>query len=350
MWIIYLLVLIIMLGSLILVHELGHFLVAKKCGVHIYEFSIGMGPLIYKRIGKDNIQYSIRALPIGGYVQMAGEVMEDDNKVKKEKFMCNKPWWQRVLILVAGVTMNFITAFLLLFVVALIWGASSTEPVITNVMEDSAYEEAGGLSGDTILEVDGKTTKTWDRAQVLLTLSNQKGYYEIKVRHSDGEEEVLKVTPKETTLEDGTQTKVFGISVVPTITRGIIPSIKYAFSKFTSIYQSMFTIIGGLFTGRISTNSLSGPVGMYSIVEQSFALGLAQILYLTAYISINLGFMNLLPFPAFDGGHVVFILIEKIRGGKPIDKNIEGWFHTIGFMVLMLLMIYITIKDIIRLF
>ena len=160
MWIIYLLVLIIMLGSLILVHELGHFLVAKKCGVHIYEFSIGMGPLIYKRIGDDNILYSSRALAIGGYVQMAGEVMEDDNKVKKEKFMCNKPWWQRVLILVAGVTMNFITAFLLLFVVALIWGASSTEPVITNVMEDSAYEEAGGLSGDTILEVDGKTTKT----------------------------------------------------------------------------------------------------------------------------------------------------------------------------------------------
>ena len=349
MWIVYLIILIIMLGSLILVHELGHFLVAKKCGVHIYEFSIGMGPIIHKHIGKDNIQYSIRALPIGGYVQMAGEVTEDDDNIKKSDFMCNKKWWQRILILIAGVTMNFITAFILLFIIALIWGASSTDPIVTSVMENSAYAEAGGLAGDTILEVDGKRTKTWDRAQVLLILSNDTGYYNIKVRHEDGTEETLKVTPKDTVLEDGTSSKVFGISVVPTIERGLIPSLKYAFSKFTSIYQSMFTIIGGLFTGRISTNSLSGPVGIYSIVEQSFALGLSQLLYLTAYISINLGFMNLLPFPAFDGGHIVFVLIEKLRG-KPVDKNIEGWFHAVGFMLLMLLMIYITIKDIIRLF
>lgn len=349
MWIVYLLVLIIILGFLVLVHELGHFLVAKKCGVHIYEFSIGMGPILHKHIGKDNIQYSIRALPIGGYVQMAGEVTEDDDNIKKEDFMCNKKWWQRILILIAGVTMNFITAFILLFVIALIWGASSTDPVVTSVMENSAYAEAGGLAGDTILEVDGKKTSTWDRAQVLLILSNDTGYYNIKVRHENGNEETLKVTPKDTILEDGTSSKVFGISVVPTIEKGLIPSLKYAFSKFTSIYQSMFTIIGGLFTGRISTNSLSGPVGIYSIVEQSFALGLSQLLYLTAYISINLGFMNLLPFPAFDGGHIVFVLIEKLRG-KPVDKNIEGWFHAVGFMLLMILMIYITIKDIIRLF
>ena len=263
--------------------------------------------------------------------------------------MCNKKWWQRILILIAGVTMNFITAFILLFVIALIWGASSTDPVVTSVMENSAYAEAGGLAGDTILEVDGKKTSTWDRAQVLLILSNDTGYYNIKVRHENGSEETLKVTPKDTILEDGTSSKVFGISVVPTIEKGLIPSLKYAFSKFTSIYQSMFTIIGGLFTGRISTNSLSGPVGIYSIVEQSFALGLSQLLYLTAYISINLGFMNLLPFPAFDGGHIVFVLIEKLRG-KPVDKNIEGWFHAVGFMLLMILMIYITIKDIIRLF
>ena len=349
MWIVYLLVLIIILGSLVLVHELGHFLVAKKCGVHIYEFSIGMGPILHKHIGKDNIQYSIRALPIGGYVQMAGEVTEDDDNIKKEDFMCNKKWWQRILILIAGVTMNFITAFILLFVIALIWGASSTDPVVTSVMENSAYAEAGGLAGDTILEVDGKKTSTWDRAQVLLILSNDTGYYNIKVRHENGNEETLKVTHKDTILEDGTSSKVFGISVVPTIEKGLIPSLKYAFSKFTSIYQSMFTIIGGLFTGRISTNSLSGPVGIYSIVEQSFALGLSQLLYLTAYISINLGFMNLLPFPAFDGGHIVFVLIEKLRG-KPVDKNVEGWFHAVGFMLLMILMIYITIKDIIRLF
>lgn len=349
MWIIYIIILILMLGILVLVHELGHFLVAKKCGVHIYEFSIGMGPVIFKHMGKDNIQYSIRALPIGGYVQMAGEVMEDDDKVDKSKFMCNKPWWQRVLILVAGVMMNFITAFVLLFLIAIIWGANSTTPKILKVQENSAYSLAGGKDGDVILAVDNKKTKTWDRAQVLLTLDNKKEYYEIKVRHEDNTEETLKVKPQESVLEDGSKTKVFGISIVSEKSYGLGASIKYAASKFTSIYESMFTIIGGLFTGKLGVNSLSGPVGMYSIVEQSFALGLAQIIYLTAYISINLGFMNLLPFPAFDGGHVVFIIIEKLRG-KPIDKNIEGWCHAIGFLILMLLMIFITIKDIVNIF
>ena len=332
MWIIYIIILILMLGILVLVHELGHFLVAKKCGVHIYEFSIGMGPVIFKHMGKDKIQYSIRALPIGGYVQMAGEVMEDDDKVDKSKFMCNKPWWQRVLILVAGVMMNFITAFVLLFLIAIIWGANSTTPKILKVQENSAYSLAGGKDGDVILAVD-----------------NKKEYYEIKVRHEDNTEETLKVKPQESVLEDGSKTKVFGISIVSEKSYGLGASIKYAASKFTSIYESMFTIIGGLFTGKLGVNSLSGPVGMYSIVEQSFALGLAQIIYLTAYISINLGFMNLLPFPAFDGGHVVFIIIEKLRG-KPIDKNIEGWCHAIGFLILMLLMIFITIKDIVNIF
>lgn len=349
MWIIYIIILILMLGILVLVHELGHFLVAKKCGVHIYEFSIGMGPVIFKHMGKDKIQYSIRALPIGGFVQMAGEVMEDDDKVDKSKFMCNKPWWQRVLILVAGVTMNFITAFVLLFLIAIIWGANSTTPKIAKVQEGSAYSLAGGKDGDVILAVDNKKTKTWDRAQVLLTLDNKKEYYEIKVRHEDNTEETLKVKPQESVDEEGNKTKVFGISIASEKSYGLGASIKYAASKFTSIYESMFTIIGGLFTGKLGVNSLSGPVGMYSIVEQSFALGLAQIIYLTAYFSINLGFMNLLPFPAFDGGHVVFIIIEKLRG-KPIDKNIEGWCHAIGFLILMLLMIFITIKDIVNIF
>lgn len=349
MWILGIIVLLLMLSALILVHEAGHFFVAKKCGVHIYEFSIGMGPLVCKKVGKDGIQYSIRAFPIGGYVQMAGEVMEDDEKIDKKKFMCNKPWWQRVLILIAGVTMNFITAFVLLFTIALIWGAPSTDAVITNVMENGAYMEAGGRTNDTILEVNNKKVNNWDRAQILLTLKSKNDYYEIKVKHEDNTIETLKVTPKAILDDKGNETKVFGIQVQPSVSKGIIASCNYAASKFTSIYQSMFSIIGGLFTGQLSANSLSGPVGMYSIVEQSLALGLSQILYLTAYVSINLGFMNLLPFPAFDGGHVLFIIIEKLRG-KPIDKNIEGWAHTIGFIILFALMIFITIKDIIHLF
>ena len=203
MVIISIIVLILMLGVLVLLHETGHFLVARAFGVHVYEFSVGMGPLVFKHKAKSGIQYSIRALPIGGYVQLAGEVAEDDNKIPKDKFMCNKPWWQRILILSAGVIMNFITAFVLLFLIGIVFGSTSTTPKIAKVMEESSFAEAGGHDGDVILSVDGKTTKTWDRAQVLLTLDNKKEYYEIKVRHEDNTEETLKVAPKETTDENG---------------------------------------------------------------------------------------------------------------------------------------------------
>lgn len=349
MWIVSVLVLILMLGVLVLLHELGHFLVAKACGVHIYEFSVGMGPLLLKHMGKDKVQYSLRAFPIGGYVQLAGEVMPDDDKIPEEKLLCNKKWWQRILVFSAGVIMNFIIAFVLLFSIGLFFGSTTTTPIIEKVTEGSAYSEAGGKDGDTILSIDGKTTKTWDRAQVLLTLDNKKEYYEIKVKHTDNTEEILKVSPKEEENSDGTKSRVFGITIHQEKLYGFGNAIKYAASKWESIYQSMFTIIYGLFTGRLSVNSLSGPVGMYSIVNESLQYGLAQILYLTAYISINLGFMNFLPFPAFDGGHILFVIIEMIRG-KRVDAKIEGYFHMVGFFLLMLLMIFITIKDIIGLF
>ena len=157
MWFVTLIVLIFILGLLVMIHEFGHFLFAKKCGVHIYEFSIGMGPILFKKISKkDGIQYSIRALPIGGYVQMAGEVSEDDKNIPKEKFMCNKTAFQRFLILVAGVTFNFVLAFVLLFLSALIWGSSSLEPVVGKVTKGYPVEKAGIEKGDRIIAVNDK--------------------------------------------------------------------------------------------------------------------------------------------------------------------------------------------------
>ena len=124
MWFITLLLLIFILGIIILVHEFGHFITAKKSGVYIYEFSIGMGPVIHKHKGKDGIFYNIRAFPIGGFVSMAGEVYEDDGKIKADKFLCNKPWYQRLIILAAGVFNNFVLAFVFLFIIASIWGST----------------------------------------------------------------------------------------------------------------------------------------------------------------------------------------------------------------------------------
>lgn len=349
MWFLYLLLFLLILGILVTIHEFGHFIAAKKCGVHIYEFSIGMGPLIHKHMGKDKIQYSIRALPIGGYVQMAGEVEEDDKKVKKDKFMCNKPWWQRLIILCAGVTMNFVLAFVFLFVIALIWGGTSFDPIVEGVEDNSPAKIAGIKANDTILSINNHNVSSWDTAQIELIMKDDDNIYDIKVKHEDGNIENLKVTP-EKVVRDKIEVNKFGIIARNTKKYGFVNALNYAFRKFGTIYETMFKTIGGLLTGKISIKSLSGPVGIYSVVSDSAKMGIEQVLYLVAFLSINLGFVNILPFPAFDGGHVLFIIIELIRGGKKVNQKVEGYFHLAGFVLIILLMIIVTIQDIIRLF
>ncbi len=350
MWFLTLLLLIFILGLLVMIHEFGHFIFAKKSGVYIYEFSIGMGPIIYKRIGKkDGIQYSIRALPIGGYVQMAGEVSEDDEKVPKEKFMCNKTGFQRFLILVAGVTFNFLLAFVLLFFSALIWGSSSIEPVIGKVTKDYPVYKAGMQKGDRIVAVNGKEVHTWDKAQILLNIKSKSGYYTFKVEKTNGDIKEYKVKPVTEKDEKGNERKVFGLQIDTTRKYGFIEALKYAVLKFGAVIDSMAIVIVNLFTGGLGLSALSGPVGIYGVVGKSITAGIQQIIYLIAFLSINLGFINILPFPAFDGGRILFLIIEKIKG-SPVNSNVENAFHTVGFILLMILMLYITLQDILKLF
>lgn len=350
MWILTLLLLIFILGIIILVHELGHFFWAKKFGVHIYEFSIGMGPVIHTHKGKDKINYNIRAIPIGGFVAMAGEVYEDgEEKLKKDKYMCNKPWWQRIIILAAGVFNNFILALLLLFVSALIWGGNSLEPVIEKVEENSAMAEAGVQDGDKILAINGKKISSWDVAQIVLYMKNDKDYYTFKVEHENGKQEEYKVTPKTEKNEHGEEIQVFGMHIKNNELNGFGGALKYAFTKFGSIVHSMWLTITGLITGKISLSALSGPVGIYQVVDQSVSFGLSYVVYIVAFLSLNVGFINILPFPAFDGGRIFFIFIEKIKG-SPIDSKFENICHTVGFILLMILMVFITIHDILKLF
>lgn len=349
--IINILLFIFILGILIFVHEFGHFITAKKSGVYIYEFSIGMGPLIKTIKGKDGINYSIRALPIGGYVQMAGEIYEDDDtkKIPKEKFMCNRPWWQRFIILVAGVFNNFLLSLILLFVIAIIWGAPSLKPVIYDVTPDKPMEQAGIVAGDVITKVNGTEVKTWDKAQLLLLLKDDDDTYEIEIEHTDGTKDTYNIKPEVEEDEDGNESRIFGVQIKAEVTKGFIPSVKYAFQKFASTLEQMWLTIVNLFTGKISINSLSGPVGIYSVVGETRKAGVANVIYLVAYLGINLGIMNILPIPALDGGHLLFLLIEMITK-KKVNEKVEGITTMIFFCLLMLLMLYVTIHDIIRLF
>lgn len=369
-------ILLLILTALIFVHEFGHFMIGKMCGVHIYEFALGMGPKVlgFKR-KNDPTEYNLRALPIGGYCSLAGEDgAEDDQNLPKDKFMCNKGKLQRAAILVAGVTMNFITAFILLFFISLVWGSTEQTSYIGYIEPGSPADKAGMRVGDKIIECNGYKLSTWDKLTIVTSLENKNDYYEYVVKHEDGKEEKYQIVPEEyavigdesikitaeNTIDDIAKvkkinknevetSKLIGIGANTEVRHGFVNALKYACKKFVSLISTMLLIIGSLFTGKLGLNSLSGPVGMYSVVNTVAAYGLSNIIYFAAYISINLGIMNILPFPAFDGGRVVFVAIEAITG-KKVDSKIEGILNSIGFILIMLLMVYVTWHDILSLF
>lgn len=347
---------ILILGILIFVHELGHFITAKNRGAYVYEFSIGMGPKIFsfkrKKESGDPTVYSLRVFPIGGYCAIAGEVDEEDSgdiKLKKSDYMCNKKIWERCLILIAGVTMNFLTGFLLLFISGLVWGSMEQTSIVGTAPEGYPVHDAGIEVGDKVLSINGKKANTWDKITLILNLKNDNNEYVFKIQKQDGQIKDYNIKPAEVENEDGSVTKVFGIGQDSTKRRGFVNSLKYAFAKSASILSSMCMIIGSMVTGELSLNSLSGPVGIYSIVGDAAKTSFESVLFLTAYLSLNLGFINILPLPAFDGGRVLFLIIEAIRK-KKMNPKIENGLNAIFFMLLMALMIIITIKDVINLF
>lgn len=357
LFIIKILLLLFILGIIILVHEFGHFIWAKTFGVHIYEFSIGMGPLLHTHKGKkDGINYNIRAIPIGGFVSMAGEVYdsgevdENNKKIKKDKLMCNKKWWQRLIILVAGVVNNFILAIVILFIYTLIWGGGAITPKVLNVVEDKPAAAAGLKSGDVITNINGYNVSSWDKAQIILYYKDTNEYYTFEVKHTDGTKEEIKIKPEIIKDEEtGAESKLFGIQIDAEDTSNVFKSFVYSIRKFNSIISSMVYTIWGLISGKIGLSALSGPVGIYEAVGETINYGINYFLYILAFLSINVGFINILPFPAFDGGHVLFLIIEKIKG-SPVNAKIENTCHLIGFILVFLLMIVVTISDIIKLF
>ena len=340
---------ILILGGIVLVHEFGHFIFSKLFGVYVYEFSIGMGPKLFHYKKKDGeTEYCIRAIPIGGFVSLAGEDADDNSKIADDRKLYNKPVWQRFIIMIAGAMNNFIFAFILLFVMALIYGSVSTKPIVANVSVEYPAYEAGIKEGDRIVSIDNHKVSSWNEVQLYIQTSDGKEL-DFVLKDKDGNKRKVSVTPDVVTSEDGSESYVVGIGLDNTKKTGFGASLSYACETTVSLYKLMITTLKQLFIGGVSVNDLSGPVGIYSVVDSQSKEGLQSIIYLTAYLSMNVGVINLIPFPAFDGGRVLFLLIEKIRR-KPIKAKTEATVNSIGFALLMLLMIYVTLNDIIRLF
>lgn len=339
---------LLILTLILFVHELGHFLFAKKAGIYVYEFSIGMGPRIFHFKRKnDETEYGIRLFPIGGFVSMAGEQVELDEKIPVEKRMQSKTWIERVRVVIAGVCFNFLFALILLFTIGICYGVPSNSTQISQVENNYPSMLAGIEKGDKIVRVQHKRVRTADT--LLLELQVHLGEtLEIEVQKPDGSYHTYSIKPLEIETEEG-KSYAYGFSLDNTVKKGFFEAIGYAFSKTVSLFEQMINIVIYLVTGKLSLSNLSGPIGIFQVVGESAQGGIINLIYLTALISINVGFMNLIPLPAFDGGRLFFMIIEKIKG-KPVNPDVENRIHAIGLMALMVLMVFVTYNDIIRLF
>lgn len=318
---------------LILVHEAGHFAVAKAVGIKVNEFALGMGPTLIKHQGRET-KYSVRIFPIGGFVSMEGE----DEDSEDPRAFNNKPALHKALVIVAGSFMNFLTAVLLVSIIAFSIGMVSN--IIGEVSEGYPAQKAGLLAGDKIVEIEGQEVSSWNQVTEFI---NQTDKAEINLTvNRDGE---LKSLQSEVTVNESGR-RVIGIT--SKLVRSPGKSLQAGFTGTIYIAKEMLVYIKQLFTGKGSMDDLMGPVGIVSVIGDQAKLGLIYIVNLTAIISLNLAIVNMLPFPALDGGRLLILIIGAISR-KKISDEIESRIHLTGMVLLFGLMIYLVFHDVSRL-
>lgn len=328
---------LLLFSLIVFVHELGHFLLARRAGVKIHEFAIGMGPKVYSI--KRDVEYSIRLLPLGGFVSMEGE----DGESNDPNSFGNKSMLQRASVLFAGPFFNIILTVVLLVPVIIYMGTPI--PKFDEVMPNSPAQKAGIIAGDTVKSVNGESIESWE--ELVNTVHNSNGK-ELKLEiDREGKTQSVNLTPVKN--EQGS----YQIGIVPVKEKDYLGAIPKAFKMTWDMAVQTLTLFGQLITGTIpggAGNAVAGPIGVLGIVSNAAKMGIFNLIYIGAVISLSLGIFNLLPIPALDGGRLALIGLEAIRGGKKLDPNKEGMVHLAGFAVLMVFMIFVTYKDITRLF
>lgn len=337
---------IIIFSFIIIFHELGHFSVAKKCGVKVNEFCLGLGPTIF-HFKKGETVYSLKLLPFGGACMMEGE----DSASSDGRAFNNKSVWQRFAIVAAGPVFNFIMAYVLSLI--LIGSIGYDAPVITGVMEGYSAEKQGLQAGDTIVSLNNYRVHFYQEVGVYSFFHPGE---DMDVTYErDGVRKTVTISPTYN-KEEGRY--LLGILGNYEREKGsVIDTLKYGFYEMKYQIYATFQSLKMLFTGKLSVNDMSGPVGIVKTIgdtyDESLSSGafyvLMNMLNIAILLSANLGVMNLLPFPALDGGRLVFFIIEAIRG-KKINEEIEGRVHLIGIALLMVLMVVIMFNDIRKLF
>ncbi len=375
----YILLALVFFGLLIFIHELGHFIVARLCGVKVLEFAIGMGPkLLSKKSKKSGTVYSLRAIPIGGFVSMLGEngmetvqgssdekdettddnddtsyflaereekPSEPDPELAKHAY-CNQSVWKRILISIAGPAMNVILGFLLMIVLVLCTKDYLGTTVVHSYADDNISAAYGILPGDEIVKI-GKTP-----VHTLYDLSyeiSEQGYRPVDVTViRNGERVTLPGVMFPVVAQQGVAFGMqdFIVWAEPNFNVGTI--LKHSFWRCCSVVKMVYDSIEGLITNRYGVEAVSGPIGITEVIGEAAKSSWLDVLHLLVLISVNLGIMNLLPLPALDGGHIILYVIEAIRR-KPIKPEVEGLINFIGLVLLLGLAILISIKDVIAL-
>ena len=335
------LIAVAMLGLIIFVHELGHFLTAKFFKMPVSEFSIGMGPQVFSLDTKETT-YSFRAIPIGGYVNIEG--MEVGSQV--ENGFNSKPAYQRFIVLFAGVFMNFLTAFLIIFSIAQMNGRMEYEEkaIIGALVKGGANEQVLKVD-DKILELDGKKINLWaDIPEVTKEAIDKEEIPALIERDGKEQKLVLKLTK-----DEENKRVVLGISPKSKKTNlSFTESLVFAKNSFVSILKDT---VGGLFTlfsGKANLKEISGPVGILKVVGEVSKFGWTSIASLAVILSINIGVLNLLPIPALDGGRIIFVLLEIFR--IRINKKWEENLHKFGMVMLLFFILVISVNDVWKLF
>ena len=345
---------ILLFSLLIFVHEFGHFIAAKLCGVQVNEFSIFMGPTLVKW-QRGETQYSIRCIPIGGFCAMEGEDKETDNP----RSFTKAKWWKRLIILVAGSFMNFLIGLVLLFIVLV----PSQRFVTTDVVQieaGSAFAEGNAIhAGDRILEIAGE--RLYVQSDFSLITTVKKGTHHDVLVLRDGEKVLLEdvsFEPREFANEDGTTSMRYGI-VFQVTEATLAKKLQYTWYGSLDYVRMVRLSLGMLFNGEAGIQDMAGPVGIVDQMSQaaqsaeSVMDAVFRILDFGALIAINLAVMNMLPIPALDGGRVVCLLLTTVVEGvtkKKIDPKFEGYLHAGGLIVLLALSAIIAFKDIFALF
>ncbi len=344
---------IVVFGILVFFHELGHFLVAKLMGVGVDTFSLGFGPkLIGKKKGRT--EYRIAAIPLGGYVKMVGE--EPDAEIAEEDIplsFTHKSVYKRMAIVAAGPVFNFLLAILIFFVMSLVYGVFILKPTVGDVQEGMPAQKAGIEKGDRIVSIDGGAVETWQDMVEKISMSNGEPLIMVVQR---GEKEIpFTVLPK-LKVEDmfGAEVKTYLIGIVSG-KDGFIKRLNPFEAAWEGVYRTfrmtklIFVGVSRLITGEESRKNIGGPILVAQMAGHHAERGMPELISFIAFFSITLAVLNLLPIPVLDGGHLMFFAVEAVIG-RPVNTRMREIAQQVGFLILLMLMVFAFYNDISRIF